>query len=175
MMAYRPSYRRSRGTENTEPNMTPIMNLMVVLIPLLLSSAQLIKISVIELNLPPAAGAQLDKPKEKQLKLDLAVTITDEGFYISSSSAVMQKKKEKGPSIPKVDGKYDYDLLAKTLYSIKQKAAGRFKDANAIIIQAEPKIDYQTLVSTMDASRSIKVDNNRVLLFPEVSVSALIL
>jgi len=174
MMAYRPSFRRSRENESTEPNMTPIMNLMVVLIPLLLSSAQLIKISVIELNLPPAAGAQMDKPKEKQLKLDLAVTITDQGFYISSSSAVLQKKK-KGPSIPKVDGEYDYELLAKTLYSIKKKAAGRFKDTNAIIIQAEPKVNYQTLVSTMDASRSIKVDNNRVLLFPEVSVSALIL
>ena len=174
MMAYRPSFRRSRENESTEPNMTPIMNLMVVLIPLLLSSAQLIKISVIELNWPPAAGAQMDKPKEKQLKLDLAVTITDQGFYISSSSAVMQKKK-KGPSIPKVDGEYDYELLTKTLYSIKKKAAGRFNDMNAIVIQAEPKVAYQTLVSTMDATRSIKVDNNRVLLFPEVSVSALIL
>ncbi|TDI79078.1 MAG: hypothetical protein E2O79_10875 [Caldithrix sp.] len=174
MMAYRPSFRRSRENESTEPNMTPIMNLMVVLIPLLLSSAQLIKISVIELNLPPAAGAQMDKPKEKQLKLDLAVTITDQGFYISSSSAVMQKKK-KGPSIPKVDGEYDYELLTKTLYSIKKKAAGRFNDMTAIVIQAEPKVAYQTLVSTMDATRSIKVDNNRVLLFPEVSVSALIL
>lgn len=174
MMAYRPSFRRSRENESTEPNMTPIMNLMVVLIPLLLSSAQLIKISVIELNLPPAAGAQMDKPKEKQLKLDLAVTITDQGFYVSSSSAVMQKKK-KGPSIPKVDGEYDYELLTKTLYSIKKKAAGRFNDMNAIVIQAEPKVAYQTLVSTMDATRSIKVDNNRVLLFPEVSVSALIL
>ena len=174
MMAYKPSFRRSRENENTEPNMTPIMNLMVVLIPLLLSSAHLIKISVIELNLPPAAGAQMDKPKETQLKLDLAVTITDKGFYISSSSAVLLKKKD-GPSIPKVNGEYDYDLLAKTLYSIKKKAAGRFKDINAIVIQAEPKVNYQTLVSTMDASRSIKVDNNRVLLFPEVSISALIL
>ncbi len=174
MMAYRPSFRRSRQNENTEPNMTPIMNLMVVLIPLLLSSAQLIRLSVIELNLPPAAGAQMDKPKEKQLKLDLAVTITDQGFYISSSSAVMQKKK-KGPSIPKVNGEYNYELLAKTLYSIKKKATGRFKDTNSIVIQAEPKVAYQTLVSTMDATRSIKVDNNRVLLFPEVSVSALIL
>jgi len=174
MMAYRPSFRRSRESESSEPNMTPIMNLMVVLIPLLLSSAQLIKISVIELNLPPAAGAQMDKPKEKQLKLDLAVTITDEGFYISSSSAVMQKK-NKGPSVPKVDGEYDYDLLAKTLYEIKQKAAGRFQDTSSIVIQAEPKVDYQTLVSTMDATRSIKVDNDSVLLFQEVSVSALIL
>lgn len=174
MMAYRPSFRRSRENENADPDMTPIMNLMVVLIPLLLSSAHLIKISVIELNLPPAAGAQIDTPKEKQLKLDLAVTITDQGFYISSSSAVMQKK-EKGPSIPIVNGEYDFDLLAKTLYSIKQKAAGRFADTNSIIIQAEPKVDYQTLVSTMDATRSIKVDDDRVLLFPEVSISALIL
>ncbi len=37
------------------------------------------------------------------------------------------------------------------------------------------EVDYQTLVSTMDATRSIEVDNDRVLLFPEVSVSALIL
>lgn len=175
-MAFRPSLRRSRVQENTGPNMTPIMNLMVVLIPLLLSSAQLIKISIIELNLPPAAGArqQLDKPKEKKLKLDLAVTITDEGFYISSSAAVFKKKK-KGPSIPKVNGQYDYELLAQILYKIKRKAQDKFKDANSIIIQAEPQVDYQTLVSTMDASRSIKLAHERVLLFPDVSVSALIL
>lgn len=156
--------------------MTPIMNLMVVLIPLLLSSAQLIRISVIELNLPPAAGAnrQMESPKERKLKLDLAVTITDKGFYISSHAAVF-KKKAKGPSIPIKNGEYDYEQLGKTLFEIKQKALGKFKDTNSIVIQAEPKVDYQTLVSTMDATRSIRVDNQKVLLFPDLSVSALIL
>ena len=78
-MAYRPSYRRSSLDEEVELNLTPVMNLMVVLIPLLLSSAQFIKIGIIDLNLPPAVGAQgeaVKAPKEAEIKLDLAVTIT---------------------------------------------------------------------------------------------------
>lgn len=175
-MAYRPSFRRSRAAvHDCEPNMTPIMNLMVVLIPLLLTSAQLIKLSVIELNLPPAKGAEtIERPKEKKIKLDLAVTITDQGFYVSSSTAVM--KAEKGrPSVPKKNGEYDYETLAQTLFEIKQKAVGRFEDTDSIVIQAEPKIDYQTLVSTMDASRSIILEGKQESLFPNVSVSASLL
>lgn len=176
-MAYRPSYRRSRITiDNLEPNMTPIMNLMVVLIPLLLSSAQLIKISVIELNLPPAKGArtiEAEPPREEERKLDLAVTITDMGFYLSSSAAIM--KTEQGPSLPKKNGGYDFELLSNRLYEIKKRVVGKFQDSESIIIQAEPQIDYQTLVSTMDATRSIRLQGKRISLFPNVSVSALVL
>lgn len=175
-MAYRPSFRRSRVTnEDLEPNMTPIMNLMVVLIPLLLSSAHLIKISVIELNLPPAKGNQAaEEPKEKELRLDLAVTITDKGFYISSSQAIIQSE-EGQPSVPLQDGKHDFEALARLLYEIKLKAQEDFQDTDSIVIQAEPKIDYQTLVSTMDSTRLIKIDEQYVMLFPNVSVSALVL
>ncbi len=176
-MAYKPSLRGTRiSSDPVEPNMAPIMNLMVVLIPLLLTSAQLIKISVIELNLPPAKGASAveeNKPKEKELKLDLAVTITNKGFYLSSSTAIL--KTGDGPSIPLNNGEYDYAMLAEKLFEIKKKAAGRFKDNNSVIIQAEPNIAYQTLVSTMDASRLIKMNGEKMSLFPNVSVSAVIL
>ncbi|MFQ5602144.1 MAG: ExbD/TolR family protein [bacterium] len=177
-MAYRPSLRRTRViVEEAEPNMTPIMNLMVVLIPLLLSSAQLIRLSVIELNLPPAKGAkslETTQNKEKELKLDLAVTITDQGFYVSSSQAIL-KNRDHGPSIPLKNGQFDYALLTKQLYEIKKKAKGRFKDTDSVIIQAEASIDYQTLVSTMDATRMIKLDGEIIGLFPNVSLSAVTL
>lgn len=176
-MAYRPSLRRTRiSIQDMEPNLTPIMNLMVVLIPLLLTSAQLIKISVIELNLPPAAGPEITEntpPKEEDLMLELAVTITDQGFILSSPGDVLSS--DSGPSIPKVDGAYDYELLAETLYKIKQKAFDKYQDTDAIVIQAEADIDYQTLVSTMDAARAIRLDEKLVSLFPEVSISAFIL
>lgn len=152
------------------------MNLMVVIIPLLLSSAQFIKISIIELNLPPAAGTKtvkVDRPKETELKLDLAVTITDKGFFLSSAAGIL--KTEQGPSIAKVNGEYDYAQLSQRLYEIKQKAMGRFKDTDSIVIQAEPQIDYQTLVSTMDASRSISIEDRQISLFPRVSFSASVL
>ncbi len=159
--------------------MAPIMNLMVVLIPLLLSSAQLIKISIIEMNLPPAASEEAltsnkIESKKKKVKLDLAITISDKGFYLSGLPSVLKNKKGK-IAIPKKDGEYDYQRLAKELYAIKGRVAGRFPDANAVTIQAESQIDYQTLVTTMDSARAIRIDGENITMFPKASMSAMML
>ncbi|MDZ7266937.1 MAG: biopolymer transporter ExbD [candidate division KSB1 bacterium] len=177
-MAFRPSQRRHLREESTDLNLTPIMNLMVVMIPLLLSSAQFIKIGIIELNLPPAAGAAgtlagSKAPKETERTLDLTVSITDQGFYISSAAAVLTGATATGPTIPiGSNGEYNFDALSQKLYEIKQKVGNGFSDAESIVIQAENKIRYQVLVSTMDAARSIRVNGTPVLLFPQVSLSA---
>lgn len=178
-MAFQPSKRSSQKFEQVQLNMTPIMNLMVVLIPLLLSSATWVKIGVIDLNLPPTVGAQvaqLSAPKETKRNLDLAVTITEEGFYVSSSLEVMKGIKKGEPTIPlKKDGSYDYKALSKKLYEIKKRAEGEFDDLSNIVIQANPEIHYQLLISTMDASRQIKVKKKKIVLFPDVSLAAGIL
>jgi len=170
--------RRTLAPEATEINLTPVMNLMVVIIPLLLGSAQFIKLGIIELNLPPGVGAKaaaMPLPKETAKRLDLAITITDEGFYISSSMAVLQSTAGQGPSIPLKEGKYDYTALTEKLYEIKQKVKGRFPDEDRVIIQAESDITYQVIIDTMDASRSTKKNEELIALFPEVSLSAGIL
>ena len=178
-MAFKPSKRSKRAAESTELELTPVMNLMVVLIPLLLTSAQFIRLGVIEMNLPPAIGASgisAAVPKEVEKKLDLSVTITDAGFYLASSLAVALGEKGEGPTIPKTaDDKYNYAELNHQLYKIKQKAVGVFRDADKIIILAAPDIDYQTVVSTMDATRTTKVDGKVHALFPEVSLSATVM
>ena len=175
-MAFRPSFRRSANVSEVELNMTPVMNLMVCLIPLLLTSAQFIKIGVIDLNLPPAVGtavSQMEAPKENVKKLDLAVTITDRGFFISSSLAILRNTNGEGPSIPRQEnGTYNFEDLSTKLFEIKKKAIGNFSDTEKIVIQAEPEIDYQLLVSTMDAARSINREEKQFTLFPDVSLAA---
>ena len=175
-MAFRPSLRRSSTSEEVEINLTPIMNLMVVLIPLLLSSAQFIKIGVIELNLPPAVGAKgvaTDAPKEIEKKLDLAITVTDRGFFISSSLAILKGEQENSPSIPILEnGEYNFNELSQTLLNLKKKAIGKFSDTEKIVIQAEPEIKYQILISTMDAARNIVIEDMQYVLFPDVSLAA---
>jgi biopolymer transport protein ExbD len=177
-MAFKPSKRRHIETENTELNLTPIMNLMVVMIPILLSSTQFVKIGILELNLPPSVGATTAGgttalPKETQRTLDLTVSITDRGFYISSALAVLPGDDTAGPTIPKnADGVYDFEALSKKLYEVKQKAREHFPDTEAIVIQAEKDISYQILVSTMDAAREYKIGEQSVSLFPLVSLSA---
>ncbi|KAA0231321.1 biopolymer transporter ExbD [candidate division KSB1 bacterium] len=177
-MAFKPSKRRHIKEESTELNLTPIMNLMVVMIPLLLSSAQFIKIGIIELNLPPAAGATAgmasgSAPKEAQRKLDLTVSITDQGFYISSAAAMLTGATATGPTIPiQTNGEYDFQALSQKLHEIKQNIGNGFSDSESIIIQAENKIRYQVLVSTMDAARMIRLEGGPMILFPQVSLSA---
>lgn len=175
-MAYRPSLRRHIRMESLEPNLTPIMNLMTVLIPILLTQAQFLKIGIIELNLPPAAGAQVaaqNTPRETQRLLDLTVSVTDQGFYISSAMAVLRGDEEGSPSVPILaNGAYNYAELSQKLYAIKKKAEGAFPDTDSIIIQAEPQVSYQALVDAMDASRDVVIDDHRVELFPVVALSA---
>jgi biopolymer transport protein ExbD len=178
-MAFKPSKRSRRPQESADPNLTPVMNLMVVLIPLLLSSAQFIKLGMIELNLPPAASGNLEQgqmPKEVEKKLDLTLTITDEGFYLASSIAVARGENGEGPTIPVLEsGKFNYEELTRALVKIKKKATGVFKDTDQIIIVAEPEINYQTVISTMDASRQFKENGNYLPLFPSVALSATVM
>jgi len=176
-MAYRPSKRARRSIETEPPNIAPMMNLMVVLIPLLLTSAEFVRLGVIELNLPPAAagpdGTVLNQmPIESQRKLDLTVTITDRGFFISSAMAVLSGTVQGNPTIPLENGNYDFQALSQKLYDIKQRAVNQFADADHIILMAEPNVDYQTVVSTMDASRTIRLHGQLEQLFPDVSLSA---
>jgi biopolymer transport protein ExbD len=176
-MAYQPSKRGQHQLVDVSANMTPIMNLMIILIPLLLNSAEFVRLGIIELNLPPAAvgtdGQMLaGLPQEENIHLDLTITITDRGFFISSSLAVLGGQKEGEPSIPKINGEYDFDTLSLQLYEIKKKARNRFPDDDRIILMAEPEVDYQTIVSTMDAARSVMINGGIEELFPEVSLSA---
>lgn len=175
-MAFKPSKRRSHEGEDIEPNLTPVMNLMVVLIPLLLSSAQFIKIGVIDLNLPPAVGSKItdrSTPRESEKKLELAVTITSDGYYISSSASIMGGKNENQPSIPiLVDGRHDYLTLSKILFEIKKHAFDKFPDDDKLIIQAAPDVNYQILISTMDAARNYQYEGRLYSLFPDVSLAA---
>lgn len=178
-MAFRPSLRRHKSEPNTELNLNPLLDVVTVLIPLLLANAQFAKIGVIELNLPPAAGVSgvaqstTGLPKENERHLDLVVTITDKGFYVASAVSTPEEAAMTGPALP-VNGSGEYDLpgLSRKLLEVKQRAGNIFSDPEAVVIQAEPKISYQILVSTMDAARNIRVDGKNVTLFPNVALSA---
>lgn len=57
-MAYKPSLRRTQKLEEMKLDIRPVMNLMVVLIPLLLAGSVWTKLSIKQLNLPPKTQGQ---------------------------------------------------------------------------------------------------------------------
>jgi len=122
--SYKVSDRRVREEVETEPNMVPFMNLMVVLIPLLLSSSEFVKIGMIELKLPES-GASNDAGGgggggAESAKLDLGVVITSKGFrlfhYFKSDT-----NSGSNVDIPLKNGEYDFEQLNKMFADVKRK------------------------------------------------------
>ena len=77
-----------------EVDLTSFMNLMVVLIPLLLASAEFAKIATIEMQLPIARGsqtnsAQTDKPEEEPNLLLLTCVVSDSALTIMAKSGIL--------------------------------------------------------------------------------------
>ncbi len=177
-MAFKPSDKKKRAPESIEPNITPIMNLMVVLIPMLLSAARLTELSLLE-YLPPAetstsgGGATTDPPEESIEKLNLLLNIQPESIQVSIYQSV-----DLGPNffeIPSNGGTHDWEALKDSLIAIKQREVGepigtstvmdersgemktipkyRFSDGEEVSIAADGGIPFQTIIRAMDACK----------------------
>jgi biopolymer transport protein TolR len=93
MSDHKPSQRRrsSGEIEEIELNLLPFMNLMTLLIPFLLASVQFVTLAVIDSSLPAIGQPDPSKQKDKDEKppLNLTIGITEEGFTVAGSAAVL--------------------------------------------------------------------------------------
>jgi biopolymer transport protein ExbB len=140
--------RRREEEEPADIELTPMLNLMVMLIPFLLSSSEFVKIGAIEMKLPEASasgGGGEGGGVEEGAKLDLGLVITSKGFSIyhyfrTDSAAAPAAGKE--PDIPFKNGDYDFDELSKKLADVKHKALEQIvKPYTAVVSAATPLYD----------------------------------
>lgn len=187
-MAYRPSRKRKATQVQIEPSITPIMNLMVVLIPLLLGVTQYVGISLLEYE-PPIAqditelGEGNDEGKEY---LGLVLNVLDNGFEISMFGETSGHNYR---FIPLLNNVHDYNRLQGELVRIKNETIGvpldtlidvdpatgrtynkyiyKFEDAETVSIAAKGNTNWQLIVKVMDLTREYKSSDGRFLpLFP---------
>lgn len=91
-MANRP---RKKAMVSSDMDLKPFMNLMVVLIPMLLVSAEFAKVAVIDIKLPEARGSQTKQavteppPEDKSEKLLLTAIITDSVVTLGAKGGFM--------------------------------------------------------------------------------------
>ena len=124
------------GEEPADADVTPMLNLMVMLIPVLLTSSEFVRMGDIELKLPEAHGAGGGgEQAQQEQKLQLGIVITSKGFnlshYFKTQEAAGKAGKPGKPApppdtttadIPLVNGAYDYDRLGTILAEVKRKA-----------------------------------------------------
>ncbi|MFC1584965.1 MotA/TolQ/ExbB proton channel family protein, partial [Fibrobacterota bacterium] len=124
---YKPSERRRKKEIASDVDITPIMGL-VVLIPLLLSSAEFVKIGLIEMNLPKSgrSTASQPRPEEKPQTLNLGLLILEKGIHVSSAfSEPIENNQDPGKNKPQIGLRgrdFNYQDLSEELRRIKKLA-----------------------------------------------------
>ena len=143
---------------------TAFINLIVVLVPFLLSTAVFTRLAVIDLSLPAQSSEAIQKlDPAKPLKLEIVVR--------AESLDVQDKHGGLLDRIPNVPGKGpDTKALAVLIGAVKDK----FPQHDDATVLAENTTSYETLVRVMDAVRSgHQVQNGkkvRVDYFPSISI-----
>ncbi|MBW3196671.1 ExbD/TolR family protein [Marinobacter nauticus] len=141
-------------------DITPFMNLMIVLVPVLLLNMVFAHTSVLELNFPNGESLSAEQAEELQIQ----VVIYDDRLVVADNQGGVIK------NIPQREGEHDFVLLKDVMKEIKS----RVPDKKDVIIMPSRQTSYQSLVSVMDTVRSYEavVAGNVVEaeLFPEISL-----
>jgi biopolymer transport protein ExbD len=149
-----------RHREEAELEVTPFMNLMVVLVPVLLLSLVFTHTTVIDIDFPAGESAEAVDPN----LVHLEVVVRGDSLVVGDGRG--------GPikTLPRVDGKYDFEALTLVMQELKR----RMPEKRDITILLEQETDYQTLVSVMDRVRSYRTVQSLAVvnaeLFPVISL-----
>ena len=157
----RVKHRKHKHQDEAELNITPFMNLMIVLVPVLLLSMVFTHTTVIDLNFPSGEGAADAFDTDA---VHLEVVVRGDVLVIADGRGGTIK------SLPKVDGSHDFAQLSLVMQELKR----RMPEKQDITVLLERDTDYQTLVTIMDKVRSYPtVQNLEVVhaeLFPVISL-----
>ena len=151
--------RRHSSKQPGDMNITAFMNLMVILVPFLLITAVFSRMTILELNLPPASSSSHETKKEFQLE----ITIRKDALEVGDRHSGLIKR------IDNTKG-YDFKALSEVMKQIK----ARFPDKLNATILSEPDTSYDVLVQVMDAVRVVEIAQagavTQAELFPDVSI-----
>ncbi|MCB9735845.1 MAG: biopolymer transporter ExbD [Deltaproteobacteria bacterium] len=141
--------------EAEEPNLIPVMNLMMTLIPMLLLGASFFHMAVIPTSTSQLTANQSDVPKTPtQVAMNLMVEPDRMRLTASSVSLDEDTLAALGATLPvKAGGTYDLDALAATLAKVKDA----YPASTTLLVFPHDGLAYQTLVEILDRTREREV------------------
>jgi biopolymer transport protein ExbD len=143
-------------------DVTAFINLIIVLVPFLLSTAVFSQLAIHQLSLPAQASGALEKLSPENLQLE--IVIRENALEIGDRIGGLIQRIEKTPA------GHDVKQLAQLMRQVKE----RFPQVTAASVLPEPGIAYDVVVQVMDAVRiAPQVQDGRVVnvdLFPDISI-----
>ena len=140
---------------------TAFINLIVVLVPFLLSVAVFTRLAVIDLSLPAQTSGPMQLTPDN---LQLEVVIRPDALEVGDRIGGLIQR------IPDTATGHDLQALAQLVQQLKTK----FPDKTEATVLSEPNTAYDTLVQVMDAVRAGRMVQGAAVvrseLFPNISI-----
>ncbi len=185
--------KRRLKREAAHLELTAFINLIVVLVPFLLSTAVFTRLAVMDLALPaPSSGGPMDKIKAGELQLE--VVIRKDAFEVGDRvGGLIQRIEKAAPGVANATGApgaaasavaatpatiANGTVALKTLNALMLQIKQKFPDKTEVSVLAEPDTSYDQLVQVMDAVRAAptsRIENGspRIVmseLFPDIAI-----
>jgi biopolymer transport protein ExbD len=155
-MARKPSERSHSESVSEELNLTPIMAILVILIPILLYAFNFFEVKIQGVSAPKMGTGKSEAKKENEKKpLNLTVLITEKGFKLSQEEELTTEPEQPIPRRTFTDANgtqyvdYDYPRLYARLMAKKRE----WKKERTINIGADFNIPWHIIARTIDAAR----------------------
>ncbi len=127
--------------ETVDVDVTPVMNMFIILIPFLVSMAVFTHVSIVEFGLPPNVGTGLDSGDGKP-KLKITVVVAQRYLGITYGENMLD-------SIPRAPAGYQLDTLAARL--VQRRASADIKDE--VIVAVRDPVRFKHVIAVMDRCR----------------------
>jgi biopolymer transport protein ExbD len=188
--------KRRLKREAAHLEITAFINLIVVLVPFLLSTAVFTRLSVMDLALPaPSSGGPLDRIKAGELQLE--VVIRKDAYEVGDRvGGLIQRIDKTNPGVANATGaplaaasapaaavaapaaNGNGKAALKTLNALMVQIKQKFPDKTEVSVLAEPDTSYDSIVQVMDAVRataSSRIENGQAKvvmaeLFPDIAI-----
>ncbi|MEM7495267.1 MAG: biopolymer transporter ExbD [Myxococcota bacterium] len=167
---------RQGDSKIPEPDLLPIMNIILVLILAMLTMAAFVPLGVITTKAPKLSGggraSSQQQPQDDKPKLSLTIFMVQEGYNLSMFGKTYKAPKDNPEAkafIPKRDENgeqvYDFEALRKKLVEVKEKNP----EEEQVTVLAHDDALYSSVISTMDA---IRLTDDKKPMFPMVAFGA---
>ena len=143
------SHSQKKLTEDDSLNLMPFINFLVVLIPVLMLSAEFSAINILDAT-PAKAGVQTDRPSGANSGINnLVICLSDSAVILSANDRLLW-------TMNCTDKKFPAGDIDRNLQIIRKKAG---PDMNALTIASDATVAYQRLIDVMDLARKNGFDD----------------
>jgi biopolymer transport protein ExbD len=134
-------FKISDKIETPDVDVTPMMNIMIILLVMLISMSVFTRITMLSFSLPPNVGNGLNNDNGKP-KLKMTVVVTPEYCALTFGEKMLD-------SIPLTGNTNDYTMLKER---IAYRKTSEYLE-NEAIVAVRDKVRFQSMVKVMDICR----------------------